>query len=203
MTSIPVHARPLAADGQVHTLLATDIVGYSSACRDHEIRRYLRDSLYMMLRDALTGSGIPWEGCHLFDQGDGVLVVVSPDIPAEGLIDPFPVRLRTLIRRHNHVSSDAARMQLRATLHAGPVYSDAHGLVSDDITFLFRMLDARRLRKAVADPGTELAVAVSRYVYESMVLRHPSLADAAQFTPFTAGVKRTSVRGWLYLPGHG
>jgi hypothetical protein len=34
-----------------------------------------------------------------------------------------------------------------------------------------------------------------------MVLRQPSLADPAQFTPFRAGVKRTSIRGWLYVPG--
>ena len=191
----------LRAEGQFHAMLATDIAGYSSPRRDDEIRLHMHKAMYEMLGDALTGSGIPWDACYHEDRGDGALVLVPPDIAAAGLIDPFPVRLRALIRHYNHVSCDAARMQLRATVHAGPVYSDAHGLVSDDIIYLFRMLEARRLRRALADSGAELAMAVSGYFHERMVLRQPSLADPAQFTPFRAGVKRTSIRGWLYVPG--
>jgi len=201
MTSVPVRPRPIRADGQVHAMLATDIAGYSAASRDQEIRLHMHDALYKMLGDALTAADIPWDACYHEDRGDGALVLIPPDIPAAGIIGPFPVRLRSMIRHYNHVSTEAARMQLRAAVHVGPVFSDAHGLVSDDITYLFRMLEARRLRRALDDSGAELAMAVSRYVHQTMVLRHPSLADPAQFTPLRGRVKRTSINDWLYIPG--
>jgi hypothetical protein len=184
-------------------MLATDIAGYSSPLRDHEIRFHMHKALYGMLGDALRDAGISWDACYLSDQGDGVLAFIPPEIPAEGLVGPFPARLRSLIRHYNHVSSEAARMQLRVAVHSGPVYTDGHGLVSDDITLLCRMLNARRLRDVLASSRAELVMAVSERIHESMVLRHPSLADPAAFTRFTARVKLTNVRGWLHVPGQG
>jgi len=201
MTSLSVQTVPLPGDGQVCAMLATDIAGFSLPSRDDETRRHMREQLYKILGESLEASGIPWGACRHEDQGDGVLVVIPPCISASSMIDPFPAHLRAGIRRHNHVSSEAGKMQLRAAMHVGPVDIDDHGLVSTDVTYLFRMLDARPLRKALDAPGTELAVAVSRWVHENIVLRHPSLADPTRFTPLRARVKRTSVRGWLYVPG--
>jgi hypothetical protein len=201
MTRAPGRGTPLRASGQVCAMMATDIADFSSPLRDDEIRLHLRKALYEMLTDALTGSGIPWQACHHEDRGDGVLVIIPPGIPAGGLIDPFASRLRILIRRHNRMSCEQARMQLRAAVHVGPVYSDAHGVAGADIITLFRLLDARPLRKALEDTSAELALAVSGYVHDNMVLRHPSLADPAQFTPLKDRVKRTTIRGWLYVPG--
>src|SRR5271165_6689298 len=98
----------LQANGQVCAMLATDIAGFSSPRRDDEIRLHMHKALYELLQDALTGAGIPWAECYHEDRGDGVLVLLPPNIPAGALIDPFPVRLRTLIRRYNRVSSEAA-----------------------------------------------------------------------------------------------
>ncbi len=92
-------------------------------------------------------------------------------------------------------------MQLRAAVHIGPVDRDDHGLVGDDVNLLFRMLDARPLRRALADSGAELALVTSRYVHDSLVVQHPSLVDPALFRPLNARVKRTRIRAWLYVPG--
>ena len=59
-----------------------------------------------------------------------------PWSPAKGLINPLPKMLRGLIRRHNHVSRDAAGIQLRAAAHIGPVEHDGHGFVGTDINLL-------------------------------------------------------------------
>jgi hypothetical protein len=182
-------------------MLGVDIAGFTRTDRDSEIRLYLRRSLYQMLPDAFEGSGVPWAECHHEDLGDGVLVIVPPHIPAYGLIDPFPERMRSLIRRHNRVSCEAARMQLRAAVGIGPVDRDDHGLVGDDINMLFRMLDARPLRRALTDTGTELALAASSYVHDSLVLQHPSLVDPALFRPLKTRVKRTRINAWMYVPG--
>jgi hypothetical protein len=165
----------LPASGQVCAMLAVDIAGFTRADRDSEIHLYLRRSLYQILQDALEGSGLPWAECHHEDRGDGVLVIIPPHVPAYGLIDPLPERLRGLIRRHNRVSCDAAQMQLRAAAGIGPLDRDDHGLVGDDLNLLFRTLDARPLRQALADTGAELVLAVSPYVHDNLVIRHPSL----------------------------
>jgi hypothetical protein len=189
------------ASGQVCAMLAVDIAEYTRKDRDSEICLYLRRSLYQVLEDAFQGSGLPWAQCHHEDRGDGVLVILPPHIPGYGLIDPLPERLRGLVRRHNRVSREPAQMQLRAAVNIGLVDRDDHGLVGDDLNLLFRMLDAGPLRRALSDSGAELALAVSRYVHDSLVVQHPSLVDPALFRPLDTRVKRTRIRAWLYIPG--
>jgi hypothetical protein len=195
-------ARPAPpAGGQLCTLFAVDIAGFTSPARDDDIRLYLHEELYEVLEKAFDGSGIPWADCYREDRGDGALIVVPPGVASKGIIDPLPERLRSLIRRHNHVSSKAAGMQLRAAAHIGPVEHDGHGFVGSDINLLFRMLDARPLKRALAGSGAELALIVSDDVYRSLVCRHPSLVSPDAFRPASFQVKNTRAHAWTYLPG--
>jgi hypothetical protein len=192
-------ARPVS--GQVCAMLAVRITEFTRPDRDDEIRLYLRKALYEYLEDAFYGSGLPWNQCHHEDRGDGVLIIVPPDIPAQGVVGPLPERLRQLIRRDNRMSIEAARIQLRAAAHIGPVHHDDHGFVGDDIDLLFRMLEARPLHQALKDSSAELALIISAYVYDKLVISHPSLVNPALFRPLNTRVKRTRVRGWIYVPG--
>ena len=189
------------AGGQVCTLLAFDIHEFTRPDRDEAIRIHLHKALYDVLTDAFGGSGLPWSRCHREDRGDGALVILPPGIAAQPVIDPFPERLRGLIRRHNRVACDAAQMQLRAAAHIGPVYGDAYGMISDDLNLLFRMLAAAPLRRALAVSGAELALAVSGYMHDSLVVRHRTLVDPALFRPMKTQVKGTRISAWMYLPG--
>lgn len=201
MSRLAVKAAAPPADGQLCTVLAVDIAGFTASHRDDEIRRYLHEELYELLQKAFDGSGIPWARCFHEDRGDGALIVVPPDIACKGIIDPLPERLRGLIRRHNHVSCQAAGIQLRAAAHIGPVEHDGHGFVGSDINLLFRMLEARPLKRALAGSGAELALMVSEDVYRSLVCRCPSLVSPDAFRPVRFQVKRTRGRAWIYLPG--
>jgi hypothetical protein len=187
--------------GQVCPVLALDIAGFTRPDRDEEVRIYLRKILYEILREALEVSGIPWDWCHHEDRGDGAVVIAPPDIPAHGIVNPLPERLRDLIRLHNRMSCPAARIQVRAAAHIGHVYRDDHGLVGDDINLLFRMLDARPLRAALAGSGAELALAISRDMYDNVVRRHPALTSPALFQQMNARVKGTRVNAWIHVPG--
>ena len=189
------------ADGQLCTVFAVDIAGFTERYRDDDIRKYLHEKLYEFLAKAFDASDIPWARCFHEDRGDGALIVVPPDVASKGIIDPLPERLRSLIRRHNHVSCQAARIQLRATAHLGPVEHDGHGFIGSDINLLFRMLDARPLRKALAGSGAELALMVSEDVYRSLVCRCPTLVSPYAFQPVRFQVKQTRGRAWIYLPG--
>jgi len=198
----PSRAPCLPADGQVCTLFAVDIAGFTRPDRDDEIRRYLHEELYRLLEKAFDDSGIAWSGCPHEDRGDGVLVVVPPGIACTAIIDPLPERLRSLIRRYNHIAREAARIQLRAAANIGPVDHDGHGFVSSDIDHLFRMLDARSLKRAVTDSGAELALIISDYVYRNVVCRYPSRVSPDVFELVRIQVKHTRAPAWTYLPGH-
>lgn len=191
----------LPADGQMCAVFAVDIVGFTRPDRDDEIRLYLHEKLYEYLQKAFDHSGVPWAECFCEDRGDGALIVIPPEIPAKGLIDPLPERLRRLVRRHNHLSCDSADMQLRAAAHIGPVDYDGHGFVGTDVNFAFRMLEARPLKRMLAESGAELGLVVSNFVYGSLVRRHPSLVHPDAFRAVSFQTKNTKGRAWTYLPG--
>jgi hypothetical protein len=186
--------------GQVCALLAVDIAEFTRPDRDDDVRMFMREELYRSLERAFDGSGIPWTACFREDRGDGALVVVPPGIAATGIIDPLPERLSTLIRRHNHVSCAAAHIQLRVAAHLGPVDHDGHGFVGTDVDFLFRLLDARPLKRTLITTGADLALIVSEYVYRNIVFRHPSLVSPAAFLPVRFRVKSARARAWTYVP---
>lgn len=189
------------ADGQVCTLFAVDIADFTRRDRDDDIRLYLHENLYEILRKAFDGSGMAWATCLHEDRGDGALIIVPPGIAGHGVIDPLPERLRGLIRLHNHVSCPAAGIQLRTAAHIGPVYYDGHGFVSSDINLLCRMLEARPLRRALTGSSAELALIVSDYLYRNLVCRHPSLVSPDAFQAVRFQVKSTRAQAWTYLPG--
>lgn len=192
----------LPENGQMCAVFAVDIVGSTRPDRDDEIRLYLRQKSYEFLQKAFDDSGIPWNSCFREDRGDGALIVMPPYVAVKGIIDPLPERLRSLIRRHNHVSCDAAGLQLRAAAHIGPVGHDGFGFVGADVNFLFRMLEARPLKRMLADSGAELALVVSDFVYHSLVCRYPSLVHPATFQTVRFQTKNTRARAWTYIPGY-
>jgi class 3 adenylate cyclase len=206
MTAAPsmaakAHRAGPPSNGAVCALFAVDIVGFTRADRDDDIRMYLHEELYRILEKAFDGSGIPWAECFREGRGDGVLVVVPPDLPAFGIIDPLPDRLRALIRRHNHVSRDAAEMQLRVAAHVGPVEHDGQGFIGSDVNLTFRMLEARAFKHIARVSDAEVALIVSHYAYDSFVRRYPSLLDPDNFRSTVLQTKNTRVRAWVYLPG--
>lgn len=186
--------------GQVSAMLAVDIADFGRADRDDEIRLYLYRSFYEILREALAEVGMPWEQCWYEDRGDGALVIFRPDLAAQPIIDSLPDRLWHLVRRHNRSSSEPARMQLRVAVNIGPVYRDVHGFVGDDVVFLFRMLDAQPLRRALSESSATVAFIVSDYVYEKLVARRGSLADRTSFRSVRFRSRQTLMHAWIYLP---
>jgi hypothetical protein len=188
-------------DGQLCGLFAVDIAGFNGLHRDDDIQIYVHESMYEMLQAAFDRSDVPWFSCIHEDRGDGVLVIVPPLIPVAGLVDPIPERLRRLVRRHNRVSCEAARIQLRVAAHIGPVHNDGHGFVGRDVNLLCRLLDARSLKRMLAQSGAEVAFITSEYVYENVIRRRPSLVDPALFQPLSVRVKETRTRAWAYIVG--
>ena len=116
------------------------------------------------------------------------------------IIDPLPERLRGLIRRHNHVFRDAAAIQLRTAVHIGPVDHDGHGFIGSDINLLFRMLNARPLKRALTSSSAELALIISDYLYHNVVCRYPSLISPDAFQPIKFQDQHMSTQAWALWP---
>ena len=167
--------------GQICPMLAVDIAEFTRADRDDETQLHLRMCLYGMLRGAIGESGMPWDQGQHEDRGDGAVMIFSPDQAAQPIVDAFPDRLRCLIRRHNRLSYEPARMQLRVAVNVGPVYRDEHGFAGQEVTYLFRMLDAQPLRRALTDSRAEFAFIISDYVYDKLVVGRQALADRRSF----------------------
>jgi hypothetical protein len=91
--------------------------------------------------------------------------------------------------------------RLGAATCGAPVEHDGYGFVGTDINLLFRMLEARPLRHALAGSTAELALIVSDDVYRSLVCRCPSLVSPEVFQQVRFQVKHTRARAWIYLPG--
>jgi hypothetical protein len=189
---------PVSPDGQVCGLFAVDVAGFNSSNRDDDIQVYIHKSLYDMLEIAFDRAGVPWRECMYEDRGDGAFVVIPPTISAANLIHPIPDKLVSLVRRHNRVSCDAARIQLRVATHVGPVHHDGHGFIGHDVNFLHRMLEAPALKRMLIETSAEMAFVTSRYLYENIVVRRPSLIDPDVFKPLTVRVKETRTRAWAY-----
>ena len=186
-------------DAQLCTLFAVDIANFTRPDRDDDIRRFMHEQLYMMLRKAFDGSGIPWTACQYEDRGDGALVVVPPGVSGLNLVGPLPERLRGLVRRHNHVSRDAAQIQLRAAAHFGLVEHDGYGFVGSDVNLLFRILNAPPLKQALADSRADLALIVSDHIYRSFICPHPSLLSPDAFTAVNFKVGQAEFKAWSFF----
>jgi hypothetical protein len=186
-------------EGRMCGLLAVDIAGFG--CRDDDTQCHLRAALYGTLKHAFSRSDIPWSECVIEDRGDGALIMIPSAIPVMRVLGPLPDLLSGLLCRYNRLSSDLAYMRLRAAAHVGYVSRDDYGIAGGAVVQLFRVLNAEPFRQRLASSGADLAFAVSGYVFDSIISRHPALIDPGDFQPLAIDAKETSTLAWVRLPG--
>lgn len=179
-------------------MLATDIAAFGSR-RDDDVQQHLRETHYRIIDNASRNVGLPEEICHREDRGDGILMIAPPCVSAELLLDPFVSHVRAGVRRHNRLASAPARIQLKMAVHAGQVHFDAHGVSGQALIHLFRLLEAREVKKAVDTTGATFALTASQRLYEDVVRHQPGLIDASVYQPITIALKETRAPAWIWL----
>ncbi|MFS2291686.1 MAG: hypothetical protein FWJ90_03140 [Actinomadura sp.] len=161
----------------------------------------MRKAMYEGLERSLADLGLrPHEWYHE-DRGDGVMVVLPPEVAVDSLLTTVVGRLRAEVRHHNGAASEAAQMRLRVAVNVGEAESDGRGIVSTALTHAFRLLDAEPLKEAVAGAETAIAVIVSRRVYEDVVSHGRELVDPGDYYRVEVKVKETSDEAWIMVPG--
>ena len=181
-------------------ILCVDVEGFGDRRRTNPDQVVVRDGLYRSLRDAFTRSGVEWDACYHEDRGDGVLVLVSPDVPKNLLVGKVPRELAAALSEHNRAYGIEARIRLRMAVHAGEVLSDAHGVAGTAINLAFRLLEAQELKSALGASAGALAVIASEWFFNE-VIRHDPASDPAAYRQVRVSVKETHTSAWIYVPG--
>jgi tetratricopeptide (TPR) repeat protein len=182
-----------------YSIVLVDVEGFGSRLRTRTDQAAIRHGLYQALELAFTRSGVGWDGCYREDRGDGVLILVPPQVPKSVLAAGVPGELSVAVRAHNQVHDPDARMRLRLALHGGEVLHDAYGVTSTAVNLAFRLLEAGPLKQALAGSPGVLAVITSAWFYEE-VIRHTEACAPATWRRAHVTVKETREDGWISLP---
>ncbi|MEU5882378.1 Scr1 family TA system antitoxin-like transcriptional regulator [Spirillospora sp. NPDC047279] len=180
------------------TIVCVDVEGFGDRRRTNFDQCAVRAALYQALSDACAGSGVVWRECYREDRGDGVLVLVPPEVPKSFLVASFPDKLAKALAAHNRTSTPQTRIRLRMAVHAGEVHYDTYGVVGSAINLTFRLLEAAELKAVLAASSGAVALIGSEWFFEEVIQHNPA-AQAERYRPVHVLVKETQARAWLRL----
>ena len=192
----------MEAPRPVHrTIVVIDVEGFGDRRRTNRHQVAVRDGLYRAVGEGFQQVEIPWDADAREDRGDGMFVLIPPEVPKSLLVEALPSALVAALEAHNRARTGQERIRLRMALHAGEVNYDQHGVTGASINLAFRLVDAEPLKAALAGSSGVLAIIVSSWFFEEVV-RHLAADDAASYRPVPVAVKETTTTGWICLPDH-
>ncbi|MFB4296774.1 hypothetical protein [Actinomadura sp. NTSP31] len=162
----------------------------------------LRHAMYATVQRALAMTCIPWQACHAEDRGDGILVVLPPEIPGYLLLDPLAHHLGALLRTWNLYRSELARLRMRVAVTAGPVRWDEYGVSGRVVIELFRLLEAPSFKEAIDLSGADLGLLAGERLFEDVVCSGPYV-ERERYRAVKVACKETKAVGWLWLSRSG
>jgi tetratricopeptide (TPR) repeat protein len=180
-------------------IVCVDVEGFGDQRRTTADQVAVREGLYGALGGAFARSGVRWADCYREDRGDGVLVLVPPQVLKAVLVTRVPLELAAALARYNRGRGRAARIRLRMAVHAGEVVFDRHGVAATAVNHAFRLLEAEAVKDALAGSQGVLAVIVSRWLYDEVV-RHDPACGSASYRRVLVSVKETRDDAWICLP---
>src|SRR5690348_12138017 len=153
------------------TILVLDVEGFGSDERQRNpVQEAVRDGLYQVVRWAFDAANISWEDCYHEDRGDGVLILVAPQVPKAPFVESLPQMLiKALLQYNENSRRHEERIRLRMALHAGEIKHDAKGVSGPSIVRTFRLIEAPALKAALAQSPGVLAFIVSNWFYDEVV----------------------------------
>ncbi|MEU7312970.1 hypothetical protein [Streptomyces sp. NPDC007083] len=185
------------------TILLLDIEDFSR--RDDVAQACLRRELHNVVEDTLAEAGVERNMQYREDRGDGLIVLVSADIPKTALLRALLTSTPDVLCQYNRLASSSAQMRLRMVLAAGevaldPKHGTVGGLVGHDLNQSCRLLDADVLREALARRETDCVLGVSHSVYEGVVRHGHRGLRPEQFHHAAVAVKKDRLDLWLHGP---
>jgi hypothetical protein len=183
------------------TIVVFDVEGFGDTRRTNRDQVSVREGLYRAVGDAFQQAGLPWDADACEDRGDGIFVLIPPEVPKSLLVESLPSALAAALSVHNDECPGEQRIRLRMALHAGEVNYDDHGVTAAAVNLTFRLVEAEALKAALAGSPGVLAVIVSSWFFDEVV-RHIAADAAARYRAVPVSVKETVTTGWICLPSH-
>ncbi|WP_019544543.1 hypothetical protein [Streptomyces sulphureus] len=185
------------------TILLLDIEDFSR--RDDVAQACLRRELHNVVEDTLADAGVERNMQYREDRGDGLIVLVSAEIPKTALLRALLTTAPDGLRQYNRLASSSAQMRLRMVLAAGEVAFDSKkgtvgGLVGHDLNQSCRLLDCDVLRKALAQRKADCVLGVSPPVYQGVVRHGHRGMRPEEFHHVPVAVKKDRLDLWLHGP---
>jgi transcriptional regulator with XRE-family HTH domain len=180
-------------------IVCVDVESFGDPRRTNVHRAAIRDGLYTSLCRAFDRSGVAWSGCDHEDRGDGVLILVPPEVPKSLLVSGVPRELAAALGEHNRAHHRQSQIRLRMAVHAGEILYDEHGVSGAALNVAFRLLEAAGVKHALARSAGALAVIISEWFHEEVVVHTPE-SDPASYRRVQVSVKETETTAWIRLP---
>ncbi len=179
-------------------IIVADVAKFGDPARTNPHQVAVRDGMYKALTRTFARSRIRWGACTHEDRGDGVLILVPPDVPKTWLVTRLPGPLAAELTRHNATNPAQAQIRLRIALHAGEIIHDRYGVAGSAINRTSRLSDAPALKTAFAATDDVLALIASDWFYEE-VIRHEPATQPFSYRKVTVSVKETHATAWIRL----
>lgn len=181
--------------GENCTVILTDVVGFGAHKRTDTDRGIIRKALYSMIQAAMQG----FPGARLEDRGDGVLIVIPPNVSTARAMDQLLRVLPRALDQHNSSHRDPAQFQLRLSVNVGPVTSDGMGVAGEAIIVAARMVEAPAFKEAFAGTTACLGIIVSPFVFDTVVRHDQDQRYVASYSPVPVEVKESHTTAWMTL----
>jgi HD domain-containing protein len=188
---------------RARVIVALDIE--RSTTRPDPVKRDLRIMLYELFDAALRSAGVDADRHDRFiDRGDGLLALIDPADQAIVLTRVVPVfsHLLTGYNARFAGSGDGQHeLRVRIVLHCGEINDDDNGPFGETLDTAFRLLDAPRVKAALAAAHEPLLLVVSGEVYEAAVRHDPAETGQPAFRRLvTAEAAGHHHQGWIHIP---
>jgi class 3 adenylate cyclase len=192
MTAEPVH----------RTIVVLDIVGFAHPRRTDPTRLRLRRQLYELVGRTLASTGIDPDQAPHVDLGDGMILLLEPQLPTTRVVDVLIPRLGAYLTEHNRQAAGDERLRLRIALHRGEVLIDPHGFVGGALVEASRLANTAALREQLHATTADMGVIVSDLVWRQLLESRHEPPDPGVYRPIAFSTHGVATRAWVHVRGH-
>ncbi len=177
-------------------VLAVDVEKYSS--RDAREQLRAQTDLRHILSLAAQNAGLDRSQWYEQVSGDGELVVLPEDVDVSVVVGDYTAQLEMILSDFNRQRKAGRRLRLRVALHHGTLTPGPFGPAGDAPIVVSRLLDARPLRRVLADQqDRDVALIVSQSLYENVVRTGFCSLDPEDFQAVRVNAKGNQYPGFI------
>lgn len=177
-------------------LLAVDVEKYSA--RDAREQLRAQTDLRNILSLAAKNVGLDHSRWYEQVSGDGELAVLPENVDVSLVVGDFTRQLEAVLGEFNERRTEGTRLRLRVALHHGTLTPGPFGPAGDAPIVVSRLLNARPLRRVLADhEDRDVALIVSSNLYQDVVRTGFCSLDPGEFQAVRVNAKGVLYHGFI------